>query len=305
MQGADLMGTPFPVYINEPRSYLEMLCDGWCTAPTFLTKAGRETDPLERFKLVITFAISGLHNTCHLGKPFNPILGETYQAAFEDGTEIYCEQTCHHPPITAWQLFGPDRLYNMYGYGEWTASFRGNSVKGAQKGPLFVEFKDGTKIRYNLPVVLLNGVLWGDRIMEYEGSVTFTDEKNGLQANIHIPIPVNGFFGGFFNSNKKPPSDHLSGTITHNSKNVSDITGSWLGAIEFDGKRYWTFTDKTYIHARITNPLPSDCSNREDIQLVKVTNFKDAAEAKVKLENIQRRDAKLRKDGKEKRKNKN
>jgi len=183
MQGADLMGTPFPVYINEPRSYLEMLCDGWCTAPTYLTRAGHETDPLERLKLVITFAISGLHNTCHLGKPFNPILGETYQAGFEDGTEIYCEQLCHHPPITAWQLFGPDHLYYLYGYGEWTAAFRGNSVKGAQKGPLFVEFRDGTKIKYNLPLVLLNGVLWGDRIMEYEGVVAFSDEKKWITSN--------------------------------------------------------------------------------------------------------------------------
>jgi len=75
-----------------------------------------------------------------------------------------------------------------------------------------------------------------------------------------------------------------------------------LGAIEFDSKRYWTFTDKNYIHTRISNPLPSDCGNRDDIQLLKGTSFKDAAEAKVKLENMQRRDAKLRKETKEKRK---
>jgi hypothetical protein len=54
-----------------------------------------ETDPVERMKLVITFALSGLHNTCKQKKPFNPILGETYQAVFEDGTQIYCEQVCY------------------------------------------------------------------------------------------------------------------------------------------------------------------------------------------------------------------
>jgi len=199
LQGADLSSTPFPVYINEPRSYLEMLCDGWCTAPTYLTQAAKTTDPVERLKLVITFAISGLHNTVHLKKPFNPILGETYQATFEDGTEVFCEQTCHHPPITAWELVGPDREYFLYGYGEWTASFRGNSVKGAQRGALFVDFKDGTKIKYNLPLVLLNGVLYGERIMDYEGTLNFADEKNGLLATIHIPPPSNGnFFSSFF-----------------------------------------------------------------------------------------------------------
>jgi len=118
------------------------------------------TDPVERLKNVVTFAISGLSNTCTQKKPFNPILGkihfkkllsfihlltcsylffliflkiklgETFQAAFEDGSQVFTEQSSHHPPVTNWQIFGPDGLYHFYGYGEWTASFRGNSVKG-------------------------------------------------------------------------------------------------------------------------------------------------------------------------------
>jgi hypothetical protein len=31
-------------------------------------------------------------------KPFNPIWGETFQAKIGD-TEVYLEQTSHHPPI--------------------------------------------------------------------------------------------------------------------------------------------------------------------------------------------------------------
>jgi len=34
-------------------------------------------------------------------KPFNPILGETWQARMEDGTSMCMEQISHHPPISA------------------------------------------------------------------------------------------------------------------------------------------------------------------------------------------------------------
>jgi Oxysterol-binding protein len=83
-----------PVTINEGRSYLERIADGWCFGPQFLNRAATSTvDPLERFKLVATFALSGLHNTCRPGKPFNPILGETFEGVFKDGTKLFCEQT--------------------------------------------------------------------------------------------------------------------------------------------------------------------------------------------------------------------
>lgn len=38
-----------------------------------------KNNPLERFKNVVTFAMAGLYNGCKQLKPFNPILGETFQ----------------------------------------------------------------------------------------------------------------------------------------------------------------------------------------------------------------------------------
>lgn len=38
------------------------------------------------------------------GKPFNPILGETYQAEYSGGVRVYAEQISHHPPISSWQM---------------------------------------------------------------------------------------------------------------------------------------------------------------------------------------------------------
>ena len=44
-------------------------------------------------------------------KPFNPILGETLQAELPDGSEIYCEHTSHHPPVSNFHLLAPDSKY--------------------------------------------------------------------------------------------------------------------------------------------------------------------------------------------------
>jgi hypothetical protein len=58
----------------------------WSFAPKFLKQAADTKDHLERFKQVIAFAMSGLYICTSQFKPFNPILGETLQGEFRDGT---------------------------------------------------------------------------------------------------------------------------------------------------------------------------------------------------------------------------
>ena len=41
----------------------------------------------------MTFGIAGFYNGCKQMKPFNPILGETFQAFYPDGSVRY-EQKC-------------------------------------------------------------------------------------------------------------------------------------------------------------------------------------------------------------------
>jgi hypothetical protein len=63
--------------------------------------------------------LAGMHVNpviCKSKAPFNPILGETYHCEKEDGTKLYLEQTCHHPPTTHYCLVGPKNKYKIYGY---------------------------------------------------------------------------------------------------------------------------------------------------------------------------------------------
>lgn len=48
---------------------------GYIFGPTFLEKAASEPDPLERFKLIICFAVGFSLAYIKMEKPFNPILG--------------------------------------------------------------------------------------------------------------------------------------------------------------------------------------------------------------------------------------
>jgi len=50
-----------PVRIFEPRSLLERITDWYGFAPIFLKQASRSSDHLERMKLTISYAISGLY----------------------------------------------------------------------------------------------------------------------------------------------------------------------------------------------------------------------------------------------------
>ena len=58
------------------------------TAPNYLEKAFKCTKGVDRFKDVITFGFTTMYLFLDPEKPFNPILGETYQG-FIAGCPIY------------------------------------------------------------------------------------------------------------------------------------------------------------------------------------------------------------------------
>jgi len=274
----------------------------------FLGKAAKATDPIERMKYVITFAISGLHNTVKQKKPFNPILGETYQAYLADGTQLYCEQSSHHPPVSNWLVYGPNEAWRFYGFGEWTASFRGNSLRGRQEGPHIIEFPDGTRIIYELPEVWIKGLLFGTRLIDFAGAVKFRDDKNGIGADIVIDPPVvnDSSWSAWFGYGKKLPTDFMEGELfTYklnkderevNKRKVCTIDGSWLGELRFDNKSFWKWSmqlPKAQV-LPAEDPLPSDCRFRADLLALESGDLDLAQKEKDRLENIQRREAKLR-----------
>ena len=133
--GKDIIGISLPVRIFEPRSMAERITDWYGYAPLFLKEAGQIQDPIERFKLTIAYAISGMYLQIQLLKPFNPLLGETYQANLPDGTKIYVEHTSHHPPVSNFEINDPENLYQLFGYYEYKAKIKAGYLLLQTDGP--------------------------------------------------------------------------------------------------------------------------------------------------------------------------
>jgi hypothetical protein len=304
LEGRDLVSVSLPVKLFETRSFLQRLASGWRYTPFFLNRAAEISDPLERFKLVIAFALASLSLQVTEKKPFNPIIGETFQANFEDGTEIFLEQTSHHPPKSNWEVFGPNKNYHFWGYGEWAASCTGNTVKGYQKGPNNIDFPDGQRISFSEPVIMIRGIMFGERYIEFGSTMTFVDEKNNLSCDLVLNPDGLGFFKGLF-SKAKSPSDTVRGQIllrpadaTEKDKGtvLGEITGSWLGYLDIDGVRYWDIRDTPLASQPIptAEPLMSDSRFRDDLRYLLEGNTELAQEYKTMLEEAQRYDRKLR-----------
>ncbi len=66
------------------------------------------------------FGVSGLSLSLSMMKPFNPLLGETYQGSFSDGGALSIEHISHHPPVSVFFLDHPN--YTFRGHYEYKAA---------------------------------------------------------------------------------------------------------------------------------------------------------------------------------------
>ncbi|RLN44187.1 hypothetical protein BBJ29_003226 [Phytophthora kernoviae] len=308
LEGKSAVSLSLPVRIFEPRTNLERICDLMLYAPTFLNVAYAQNDPLERFKYVITNAVAGLHHSIGQLKPFNPILGETFQATLNDGTDVSCEHTSHHPPISNFQFTG--EKYSIAGFVVWAASMsvKSNAMLNTNKGPVRASFPESeglpaTTIEYNLPYLQIGGLLWGDRTVDIMGSMVFEDKRNHLQCELRLNPDEKKGMGGMFSSSKTP-TDSLRGVILDTSvsppREICDVSGSWLHNLVFGDKTYWSinkFQSGYMVPFPENKILSSDSRYREDLRYLAAGDMDEAQEWKVKLEVLQRADRKARLDG--------
>ncbi len=91
-----------PVSFNEPTSLLQRVTEDMEYTDLLDTAADR-LDSTERMVYVAAFAASEYASTIgRVAKPFNPLLGETYEYVRPDkGYRFLIEQVSHHPPIGA------------------------------------------------------------------------------------------------------------------------------------------------------------------------------------------------------------
>ena len=102
MIGKDMTKMTLPVSFNEPTSLLQRVTEDMEYSDLLDTAADRP-ESTERLVYVAAFAASEYASTIgRIAKPFNPLLGETYEYVRPDkGYRFFIEQVSHHPPIGA------------------------------------------------------------------------------------------------------------------------------------------------------------------------------------------------------------
>jgi hypothetical protein len=179
--GRDLLTVTFPVRSSAPISMIEFTSRQNAYGPMFLNRASASSDPLERLRLIMTWNIACQHTMSGFLKPFNPVLGETYQGCLSDGTMIYAEQTSHHPPVQTWNVQGPGGCYVYSGWMGYSAKVRFNKVCVTTRGSRSVTFPDGACITIECSSTdQYVNIMYGDLRHETLGSCRFVDGHNGL-----------------------------------------------------------------------------------------------------------------------------
>jgi hypothetical protein len=160
-------------------------------------------------------------------------------------------------------------------------------------------FKDGGVVEFNMPTIMIKGIIWGARHIFWSKTMTFTDPKNSLFCELQFgPVKKSAWFGG---GAAAESLDSVSGIICQGRDKTQRCTvqGSWLEGLSFDGKQYWRFNEtKAYkiIPTPLDQALASDARNRMDLIELAAGNMESADVWKKKMEDLQRKDRKLRKD---------
>lgn len=304
----DILNFSRPAQITSPLSIHNCCANEWVRTDLLEKAYQIKGDPIERMKYICAFAISGIYQgpvVCRSKAPFNPIIGETYQAQnLEDGSKVFMEQTEHHPPTFNFNLIGPEGHFQFNGFGTVHAHLESiNVIKGGRSGTNILKFDNGDLFSLTNLQTRINGVVMGDRTYNYYGDLIIKDYTNKIECIYSlVDEEQQGMLSKILFGKKKPQYDE--GTIE--IKQINPKTrekelkalgyASWLGQVFFDDKVYWSIFDppQQWTQTGLKYVIPSDSINRIDLLSLKAGNVSEAQENKEKLENIQRNDQKLR-----------
>ncbi|TKY86449.1 hypothetical protein EX895_004598 [Sporisorium graminicola] len=138
--GKDLTKISFPVSFNEPTSMLQRMAEDMEFSEC-LDAAALQEDSTKRIAYVAAFAMSNYSSTIgRIAKPFNPLLGETFEYMRPDKKyRYYSEQVSHHPPISA--CFAQSPTWDYMGCVDAKSKFLGRTFEIRPTGVAHVNLK--------------------------------------------------------------------------------------------------------------------------------------------------------------------
>uniref|UniRef100_A0A672MRE3 Oxysterol-binding protein n=1 Tax=Sinocyclocheilus grahami TaxID=75366 RepID=A0A672MRE3_SINGR len=301
--GKDLSKVAMPVQLNEPLNTLQRLCEE-LEYSELLDKAAHTQDPFERMVYIATFAVSGYASSYYRaeGKPFNPVLGETYECDRPDkGFGFVAEQVSHHPPISACHAESKDFIF--WQDVRWRNKFWGKSMEIVPVGTTHVVLPGfGDHYEWNKVTSCIHNILSGQRWIEHYGEISI---KNSNSEKCQCKVTF--IKAKYWNSSM----NEVEGAVTdHKGKVVHKLFGKWhegmycgsppsatciwrTNPMPPDYEQYYGFT-KFAMELNELDPLtkpllpPTDTRLRFDQRLLEEGNVESAEEQKQRIEQLQR-----------------
>ncbi|KAL1565236.1 Oxysterol-binding protein-related protein 1D, variant 2 [Salvia divinorum] len=178
--GKDLSGVCLPVYFNEPLSSLQKCFEDleYSYLVDQALEWGKQDNHLMRILNVAAFAVSGYASTegrqC---KPFNPLLGETYEADYPDqGLRFFSEKVSHHPMVVACHCEG--RGWKFWADSNLKGKFWGRSIQLDPVGVLTLQFEDGETFQWSKVTTSIYNIIIGKIYCDHYGTMRIKGSGN-------------------------------------------------------------------------------------------------------------------------------
>ncbi|KJE94332.1 oxysterol binding protein 9 [Capsaspora owczarzaki ATCC 30864] len=303
--GMDLTKVTLPTFVLEKRSLLEMYAD-FMANPMAWLKVGDSNDPKERMMQCVFAYITSFHGFKKgtiAKKPYNPIIGETFECQYDltaEGAGIstyFAEQVSHHPPVSAFYFENKQKGISIAA-DVWTQSkFLGTSVAS-----LLVGQSTLTLHKRNEQYVMTYPNVYGRSILsvpklELGGKTTIVCSQTGFTADVEFKTKP--MFGGSYHEllctvkepNAKAPFVKISGKW--NEVLVIQYTGA-KEAPYFDAAKAIK-VNKSVRALDVQAPFESRRLWKDVTENLRAGNIPAATAAKELLENRQRQEAAERK----------
>ena len=196
--GKDLSTVSMPVSANEPISLLQKVAEQLEYSSLLDEAANESSSSVERLLHIAAFAISSSSamrvKERGLRKPFNPMLGETFELIREDrGFRLMAEKVSHRPVRMACQA--ESEKWSLTQSPMPTQKFWGKSAELITEGRVrVVVHGTGNRFSWTPATCILRNLIAGEKYVEPVGSMTITNETTGEQAT--VTFKAKGIFSG-------------------------------------------------------------------------------------------------------------
>ncbi|XP_061535471.1 LOW QUALITY PROTEIN: oxysterol-binding protein 1-like [Phycodurus eques] len=225
--GKELSKIPMPVNFNEPLSMLQRLSED-LEYYELLDRAAKCQSSLEQMCYVAAFTVSSYSTTVHrTGKPFNPLLGETFELdrLRECGYRSLCEQVSHHPPAAAHHAIS-EKGWTLRQEITLASKFRGKYLSIIPLGSIQCIFdKSCNHYSWKKVTTTVHNIIVGKLWIDQSGEIDVVNHKTGDRC--HLKFTPYSYFS------RDVPRKVTGVVMDKDGKAHYVLSGTWDEKMEF------------------------------------------------------------------------